>query len=337
VSTLPADRICLTVNAARALGEDMLRRIGYDTDEAWVICDHVLDAALCGYEYSGLPKLLNIAEHWRAKLPRTPMTVAYETPLSTLYDGGNNVGMLTMYHATKAAIAKAQGQGIGLVGVCNSWMSGRSAYFVEMIARADLVGIHTVGAQAHVAPPGGRAKAIGTNPIAIGVPTRGDPLVVDLGTSAFMGTDLQFRERRGELLPAGVAIDPDGNPTRDPRLARLGALLPMAGHKGYALALAFHALGALAGSGRDLQKQYGYLIVAIRPDLLVPLDELKGEVTALVERVRATPRQAGVDAIRIPSERSYRERARHLREGIVIDRSIRDAILATGTAAGNGN
>ena len=126
-------------------------------------------------------------------------------------------------------------------------MSGRSAYYVEMIANADLIGIHTAGSGRAVAPPGGRRPALGTNPIAFGLPSARGPIVFDMGTSAFMGTDLQYRERMGQLLPEGVAIDAAGQPTRDPTLARAGALLPFGGYKGFGLAFIVQAFGRLAG------------------------------------------------------------------------------------------
>ena len=256
------------------------------------------------------------------------MKALRETQLSILFDGGNQNGMLTMYHATRAAIAKANEHGMSLVGVTNSWTSGRSAYYVEMIARADLVGIHTVSAGAQVAPPGGTKAVLGTNPIAFGFPTTADPLIVDLGTAAFMFSDVMFRERMGMLLPQGTAIDAEGRATRDPAQARLGALLPFGDYKGFALALAMQAFGVLAGSGFNVNKDYGYLLIAIRPDLMISLDEFKQQVSDLIERVQATPRQPGVTEIRIPSQRSFRERERSLREGIEIDGPIHDALLA---------
>jgi L-2-hydroxycarboxylate dehydrogenase (NAD+) len=328
LENISQDRVRLSASEARALAEQVLARIGYDAEEARIVADHVLDAALCGYEYSGLPKILNVAEHRRLREPRRPMRALHETDVSVLYDGGNNVGMVTMYHATQAAIAKARGRGFALAGVNNSWVSGRSAHYVEMIARAGLVGIHTVSSTRHVAPPGGTRAALGTNPIAFGFPTLREPVVIDLGTSAFMSTDMMFRERRGELLPEGVAIDAQGRPTRDAALARQGAILPFGGYKGFALALAMQALGVLAGSGADVEKSYGYLVIAIKPDLLVPLDEFRRDLTGMIERVKATPRQPGVAEIRIPSERAFRERERSLREGIVIDRKIYEALLA---------
>src|SRR5437764_3459974 len=159
-------RINLNVADARDLAEGALCGVGYDAEEARIIADHVIDAALCGYEYSGLAKLLNIPEHRRFRLPRRKMRILHETEVSALYDGGNNVGMLAMYHAANATIAKAAAHGIAIIGVTDSWMSGRSAYFVEMIAKVGLVTIHTASSGSSVAPYGGTRAVLGTNPIA---------------------------------------------------------------------------------------------------------------------------------------------------------------------------
>ncbi len=328
MSDVASDRVRLSATEARTVALHALVGIGYDEAEAAILADHLLDAALCGYEYSGLPKILQIAANPKAKRPRTPMRVLHETAASVLFDGGNNSGMLTMHHATQTAIERARAQGFALVGVTNSWMSGRSAYYVERIARADLIGIHTVGSASLVAPPGGARPALGTNPIAFGFPTTRDPLVIDLSTAAFPGTELDFYVLLGLPLPEGVAIDEHGRPTRDPEQAKRGALLPFGGHKGFALALAMQALGILAGSGFNAAKDYGYLLIAIRPDLLVALDDFKRELSERLECVKATPRQAGVDEIRLPSEHAFRERSRQLREGILIDYGIHEALLA---------
>ena len=242
--------------------------------------------------------------------------------------------MLALYHAAQATIEKAARHGMALVSVNNAWMSGRSAYFVEMIAKAGLVAIHTVASSRFVAPPGGTRAELGTNPIAIAVPSSRGPVVLDMGTSAYMMTELQLRERLGELLPEGVAIGPDGAPTRDAGLARRGALLPFGGYKGFGLALMMQALGLLARSGRDEESDYGYLFIAFRPDLLGPADAFERHVTELIDRIKATPRQPGVDEIRIPSERAFRSRERLLREGLEIDRLVYDALAALRAQSG---
>src|SRR5258708_23848693 len=248
---MPAGRVHLSADEARSLGERALRGIGYDPEEARIVTDHVIDAALCGYEYSGLAKLLNVPEHRRFALPRSPMRLLRESEVSALYDGGNNVGMLAIHHAAKATIEKAKAHGIALVGVTNTWMSGRNAYFVEMIARAGYVAIHTASSGGAVAPLGGVKPILGTNPIAFAIPTEEGPLILDMGTSAFMATELQLRVRRNEALPEGVAIDRDGRPTTDPAAAQAGALLPFAGYKGFGLGLIVQPLGVLGGAGLE--------------------------------------------------------------------------------------
>ena len=325
-------RVHLSVADARALAEKSLGGIGYTSDEARIIADHVIDAALCGYEYSGLAKILNIPESRNFAAPRRPITVLHETAVSIAFDGGNNVGMLVLYRAAEATIRKAAAHGIALVSVTDAWMSGRSAYYAEMIAKAGLVAIHTTGAQPHVAPFGGAAKVLGTNPLAIALPSAKDPIVLDIGTSAYMMTELMLRERLGEALPDGVAIGPDGQPTRNPTLARQGALLPFGGpsggYKGFGLALMMQAMGVLAGAAAPAQSDYGYLFIAFRPDLLGPADIFEQQLGQLIDRVKATPRMEGVNEIRIPSERSSRTRERLLREGLDFDRLVFDQLTA---------
>jgi LDH2 family malate/lactate/ureidoglycolate dehydrogenase len=321
-------RVRLSVPEARDLAEGALRGIGYDTEEARIIADHVIDAALCGYEYSGLAKILNLPDSEHFRLPRRPMKLLRETDVSLAFDGGNNVGMLALFHAAQATINKAAAHGVALVAVNDSWMSGRSAYYVEMIAKRGLVAIHSAASSRQVAPAGGIRAALGTNPIAIAVPSSKGPIVLDMGTSAYMMTEVMLRERLGELRPEGVALGPGGEPTRDPGAARRGALLPFGGYKGFGLALMLQALGLLASSGPDAESEYGYLFIAFRPDLFGPADAFEQKVTELIERIKATPRQPGVDEIRIPSERAFRARERALREGLEIDCMVFDALTA---------
>jgi len=322
-----ADRVHLSTDEAHSLAEETLLRAGYDAQDAHIVANHVMDAALCGYEYSGLPKILNLVEHKRFREPRRIIRSVHETPVSVRLDGGNHNGMVAVYHAARIAIDKAQAQGISVVGINNTWMSGRSAHFTEMVARAGLICIHSVSTYRHVTAPGSRSPVTGTNPISFAFPTDGDnPFVVDMGTSAFMGTDLAFRVRRKEPLPQGVALDTHGQPTTDP--ATVAMLLPLAGHKGFALALAMQALGVFAGSRKEAANVYGYLLIAMKPDLLGPAEDFKREMSAMLAEVKGAERQPGVNEIRLPSEQSFATRARLAREGIEIDRHIYDALKA---------
>ena len=121
-----AARVHLSIAEARTLSERAMRGIGYDAEEARILADHVIDAALCGYEYSGLPKLLNVAEQPRFKAPRRSMRALKETAVSVLFDGGNQSGMLGMYGATRVVIERANAHGFALVGVNNLWIDRKS-------------------------------------------------------------------------------------------------------------------------------------------------------------------------------------------------------------------
>src|SRR6185369_4981442 len=100
--------------------------------------------------------------------------------------GGNNVGYVAVYRGMEIAIAKAKAGGIASVGIYNSYYSGRNAYYLERIVEAGFVGLHTASGAPHVAPPGGKRPALGTNPIAFGFPSAEGPVIYDIGTASLM-------------------------------------------------------------------------------------------------------------------------------------------------------
>jgi L-2-hydroxycarboxylate dehydrogenase (NAD+) len=318
------DGVRLSVDEARALGEASLQRIGYPADEAAVITDQLIDNALCGYRFASLPRILGIAEDEKTGKPRMPVRIVRETPVSALVDGGNQVGYIAAHRGAEIAISKALASGISVVGVHNSYYSGRNAYYVELMVRAGLVGIHTASARPHVLPPGGRRPALGTNPISIGFPSANGPVIYDIGTASMMWGDVLLMARLGEELPEGVGYDAGGTPTRDAAaVARDGSVTAFGGHKGYGLSFAIQALGLLAGAA---PQDYGFLFIAIDPAMLVA--DFPARMAELVARIKATPRQSDVEEIRIPSERAFREREQRRREGIVLDRKVVEALNA---------
>ena len=323
------DTVRLSVADARALGEAALQRIGYPADEATIVTDQLIDNALCGYRFASLPRILAIAGDEKTGKPRTPVRVVRETPVSAMLDGGNKVGYVAAFRGAEIAIAKAKSSGIAVVGVHNSYYSGRNAYYVEHIVRAGLVAIHTASARPHVLPPGGRRPALGTNPFSVGFPSANGPVIYDIGTASLMWGEVLLMARLGEPLPEGLGFDADGNPTRDARaVAADGGVVPFAGHKGYGLSFTIQALGLLAGAALpkgDVQ-DYGFLFIAIDPAIMLP--DFEARMAELVARIKATPRQPGVDEIRIPSERAFREREQRHLEGIVLDRKVFDALNA---------
>ena len=323
-------RIALSVEDALALAARALQRIGFSAEEAGIIAATLVDAELCGYPALGFARILTIAEDPRTSQPRKPVSVVHETPVSALVDGGNYIGPYALYRATQIALEKARAHRFALVGAHNSYLSGRNAYYLEMIARAGFVGIHVASSQPFVVPLGGRVSALGTNPIAFGLPGEPDPFIFDMGTSAITHGEVVLASRLQHVLPEGVAIDAEGRATRDADEALSGGILPFAGHKGFGLSLMVQALCVLGGSELPHVPVagFGYLFVVFAPDLLLPADQFKRYLAELLDRVKRTPRQPGVAEIRIPSERAFRERERRRREGVVIERGLCDRINA---------
>lgn len=325
---MQADSVRFTAEETRSLAVRGLRRIGFGDDEAEIVAAHLVDAELMGYPALGLSRVLTIADHPLAKLPRQPVTVTHETPVSARIDGGNHIGMYVVRRAAEIAIDKARASGFALVGAHNSFLSGRNAYYVDLIARAGFAGIHVACSPPVVAPYGGSGPAFGTNPIAFGLPRQPHPLIIDIATSATNFGDLMLATRLGHDLPSGVAIDATGEPTRNPVAALSGAILPFGGHKGSSLAFAVQALGMLGGTAltRGEVRDFGFLFVVFDPGLLLPAADYRRQLEALIAEVKRTPRQTGVDEIRIPSERAYAQRQHRILEGIDVPRAIVEKI-----------
>jgi LDH2 family malate/lactate/ureidoglycolate dehydrogenase len=185
-----AQTITLSECEATQLGCRALQHIGFTAEEAAVITASQIDAELCGYPALGLARILTIAEHVNFKKPRTPIRIEHETPVSARMDGGNYPGFYAVYRAMELAIAKAKANRFAVVGMHNSWLSGRSAYYVEHIARAGFASLHFACSGGVVAPLGGKKSVLGTNPIAFGLPGEPHPLVLDMATSATNNGDV---------------------------------------------------------------------------------------------------------------------------------------------------
>jgi LDH2 family malate/lactate/ureidoglycolate dehydrogenase len=327
---MESEHIPMSVAQATQFGVRALQRISFSVDEAATITATLMDAELCGYPALGLARILTIAEHVNFKNPRTPVCIEHETPVSARMDGGNYPGFYAVNRAVRVAIEKAKANRFALVGMHNSWLSGRSAYYIELIARAGFAGIHFACSEPVVVPPGGKMAALGTNPIAFGLPCEPHPLILDMATSATNNGDVVLASRLKTLLPEGVAIDKDGNPTRDPVAALAGGILTFGGHKGFGLSLIAQAMGLFAGAPltQGRVQDFGFLFVVFDPGLLMPPEDCKRYLAALIASVKATPRQPGVDEIRIPSERAFAERERRLGEGVAVDQRIHERIAA---------
>src|SRR5687767_7135414 len=238
----------ISIAEATDLAVRALTRAGMKQDAARIVADHLVDANLCGHEFSSLPRVLAIAHELGRKPPPGEIRVVREGPSSAVIDGGDNIAYVVSIAAVDKAIEIATKNGVAVVTAHNTWFSGRCAYYVERAARQGFVAMHTTNTTARVAPYGGIDRLMGTNPIAIAFPGEDDPLVIDMSTAATTWGDVELARAKGETLPEGVAVNPQGRPTIDPAAALQGAFLAWGGHRGSALAVAIQLLGILAGS-----------------------------------------------------------------------------------------
>lgn len=308
----------LEIGEARALVRDCMRAVGYAPDEAEAIMDHIVDAELRGVRFGGLGRALSVVERTlKAPGPRRPVEVTRETPVSALLDGGDQPGYLVARRATEIAMAKAAEQGLGLCGAHNTWYSGMFSYYMEMATREGLVAMAVAGSDWRVAPHGSSEARFGTNPIAFGFPSEGDPVILDFGTSSIMVGEAVLAARQGRPLPEGAAFDPEGHPTLDPERALEGAFTVWGEHKGSGLALVVQLLGLLcqAAVQPPVLSDSSFFIVALRPDLLMPREDYRQRVSEYAEAVRGARPLDPERPVRVPFERSLAERRARLEAG----------------------
>lgn len=321
----------LSIAAATDLAVRALTRAGMTAHTAGLVANHLVDANLCGHEFSGLPRVLAIAEEVRKKPPAGEIRVVREDGCSAVIDGGDNVAYVVSITAIDKAVEICRRNGVGVVAANNTWFSGRLAYYVERAARQGYVAMHTTNSTARVAPYGGIDRLLGTNPFALAFPSDDDPLIIDIGTSSTTWGDVVLARAKGEPLPEGMAVDAQGNPTVDPDAALAGAFLPWGGHRGSGLSLAVQLLGMLAGSAPVIHDvaNYGLFFLVIDPDILSPGGQYKAQVSELRRTIAANRPLAGVSQVRVPGDGSLQKRRQNLAAGVVnLDERVYERILA---------
>ena len=281
----------------------------------------MIDAALCGYEYSGLAKILNIPEHRRFKQPRRPISVVRETRFRCFTTAATMSACWRCTTPRAPRSPRPRAYGFSVVGVTNSWMSGRSAYYCEMIANADLVGIHTASSSRSVAP-------VSAGPARCSAPIR-SPLGcrrprADRARHGHLGF---YGNRAGVARAARTAAAR----RRGDRFARAArpATRPRRGTAPCCRLAATRATGSGLSSRRSAcspaRRWTPTVTTATCSSCSSPIcwcrsTTFKREVAALIDRIKSVPRAPGVEEIRIPGERAFQSRERLLREGIEIDR-----------------
>ncbi len=316
----------------RTLCTAVLEKTGMREGDIKITLDHYLENEFSGKRSHGLVRVVEAAKYLHkhgASLNDPEITQATES--SALINANGQTGPVAGFTAVQKAIHLSQNQAISFVGITNYIInSGSMAYYLRHMTRAGLIAIMGTNSLAMVAPPGGKKPRLGTNPLGIGIPGKNDKnsddMIADFGTDAMAYGKMMVARDKGEPLPDNVLMDKNGNPTNDPNNALSGAILPLAGYKGFSIALMIELLaGALIGGKsikHDIYDGDGIFIIAINPEKLGNA-AFSSQAADIFEIIRATEASDPDQSIAISGERS----AKTLKE--TIDRGTHDVVENT--------
>ena len=312
-----------------ALVKEILKKLGASEEDSEFVAEATIDADLKGFTSHGIgrfPQYLVSIKSGTINL-KDDITIEKETPAIALINGNSGFGQAVSYKAMQIAIKKAKEVGIGCVGVHNTNHFGVTGFYSDLALRENCIGLVIANTDPAIAPLGGSKPLIGTNPIALGIPSE-TYITVDMATSVTARGKIIESKRKGLDLPDGWALDKDGNPTNDPEAALEGSILPFGGFKGYALSLLIEILtGPLvqAGYGLGVSGTASPTQDCTKGDLYVVIDPSKfgdfGEFVANTEDFVAQVRSTG-ETVAIPGDLEVKRIADAEANGVAIDEKL---------------
>jgi LDH2 family malate/lactate/ureidoglycolate dehydrogenase len=330
---------------------------GVPKEHAEIIADVTIAADLRGVDSHGIGKLyVYYGNRLAAGLidPKTSGKTIRETGSTILVDGENGLGHVVGYKAMEKCMQKAQETGLGIASVNHSNHYGIAGYYAMMALQENMIGISLTNSEALIAPTFGKKRVLGTNPIAVAVPSGKErPYVLDMATSIKPLGRVLIHEALGKKIPLGWGIDPDGNLTEDPqKVHEGGAVLPlggteeMSGYKGYGLSLLVDILsGVLSGGGFGLDvgsplategsiANVGHFFMAINIESIRPLTEFRRDMDTLIHQIKSSPKAPGQQRIFIHGEKEFDIEDTNKQSGIPIAGTVVEDLKARGDRIG---
>ena len=301
-------------------------------EDARLVADSLVQADLWGHQSHGV-----LRTGWYVARLKSGAMKAVTQPrfqvdagAAALIDGNDGVGQVIATFATRDAIRRAQAHGVAAVAVRDSNHFGTCMYYTRMAAQAGCVMLLATNGGPAMAPWGGMKKIVGTNPWSIAAPAgRHPPFMMDVANTGVARGKIYLARNRREKIPLGWALNAAGEPTTDPQEAIDGIILPMAGHKGYAIAAAIDVLcGVLAATGflsavkgpyePAAKSRAGHFLIALEIERFQPLQQFNERMEAFIAELKAVPLAQGAEAVFYPGEIEARNDARHRREGLTL-------------------
>ncbi len=304
--------------------------LGVPDPDARLVADSLVQADLWGHQSHGVLRL-----SWYAKRIQSGVMKAKADPefavdagAVAIIDGHDGVGQVLTAMAMTDAIRRAKAHGVGVIALRNSNHFGTAMYYTLMAAREGCVAFLSTNASPAMAPWGGRKKTVGTNPWSIAAPAgRYTPMVLDIANTGVARGKIYLAKQKGLPIPLGWAINAAGEPTTDAAEAIDGIILPMAGHKGYGIAMMMDVMsGVLTGSafGGKVKGPYqfdrrsgcGQLMFALNISAFQSLDEFNSRMEELIQETKSVPLAKGCEEIFYPGELEARSEKENRSRGI---------------------
>jgi LDH2 family malate/lactate/ureidoglycolate dehydrogenase len=336
----------------RSFCAEALEKQGVSAQDAQITARVLVEADLRGIASHGVARMSRYVTGIQQEMmrPKASAKVVHETPVTATIDADAGLGQPISYRAMQLAIRKAQEHYLGFVGVRNSNHFGIAGYYAMMALSADMIGFSSTNSEVLVVPTFARNAVLGTNPLAIAIPTnRERPFVLDMSTATVTRGKLEVYARLEKPIPMNWATDENGVATDDPSrvlqniMKRAGGgLLPLGGsleesggHKGYGLALAVEIFSAvLSGAlyankvypkdenGKPLPSGIGHFFGAMRIDAFRSKDEFKCDMDDLIQRLKNAPKAEGAERIYIHGEKEFEEAERLEKQGVPLNPKV---------------
>ena len=348
-----------TADQLREICIRVFRATGASKEEAETVANNLVKANLYGHDSHGVMRLRGYVRMTRKMLgkddamqhlgspgtrPGAQLKILNETSAAAALDGNWGFGQVIARKAMEIAMTKARVNGIGMVTARNCNHIGMVGEYTQMAAEQDMIGIGLCNADKEVAPYGSIDPVYGTDPISIGIPTNGRPVLLDMATSVVPSGKISDAITRNEKIPFGWLIDSEGRPTTDPhdlgtgprffsdpKPKSKGALLPFGGYKASGLSLCIELVGGLlsgAGCSEEL-KGNGVVMMAIDIGKFTSLRDFKEKAERLITIVKNGRKASGVKEILVAGEPEYRKMEERLGSGIEVPDATWAAIRQT--------
>lgn len=276
-----------------------------------------------------IPRYVEMVEAGTIKPAAEPAVVERKGAISVL-EAARAPGATAMVAAMQEAVEQAGKFGVGWCSARNITHAGAIGYYALQAAAKGFVGIVMTASGPLMAYQGSRGSAVSTNPLAIAVPSMGEPIVLDMSTANVALGKIMAARDAGKSIPPDWGVDQEGQPTTDP--GKVATLTPLGGPKGSSLSLMIEILVSVlvnnpviapALSGKGAGRMNG-LAISVQIDAFGGPDRFAQDVAHLAQTLKAVPLAAGTSAILMPGERGFAEAAARRAAGIP---------LASGTVA----